>query len=116
MRSRPGRLTFPFRPPRPPRSMQERKMHRKLLYLLAVGLFLPLASAGAADRDPVISRCLVTLAEGGDLTLPAREPGPLVSMEGKEGMQFKKDTAIGRIDDSEATAQKKIKFSEYKGA
>ena len=89
-------------------------MHRKLLCLLAVGLLLPSASASAAD--PVISRCLVTLTEGGDLTLPAREPGPLVAMEAKEGMQVKKDTTIGRIDDSESTAQKRIKYSEYKAA
>src|SRR5438477_486311 len=94
--------------------MQERKMHRTLLCMLVVGLLLPPGRAGAAD--PVIDRCLVTLTEGGDLTLPAREPGPLVAMEGKEGMQVKKDMTIGRIDDSEAIAQKKIKSSEYNAA
>jgi macrolide-specific efflux system membrane fusion protein len=61
--------------------------------------------------DPVIEHCLVSLIE--EAQIPGREPGVLVALEAKEGLQVKAGTIIGRIDDSEPTAVKRVKMKEH---
>ncbi len=61
--------------------------------------------------DPVIEHCLVSLIE--EAQIPGREPGVVAALEAKEGMQVKAGTIIGRIDDSEPTALKRVKMKEH---
>jgi multidrug efflux pump subunit AcrA (membrane-fusion protein) len=69
------------------------------------------AVAAPSSGDPVVEHCLVSLIE--EAQIPGREPGVLAALEAKEGLQVKAGTVIGRIDDSEPTAQKRIKSKEH---
>ncbi len=69
------------------------------------------AVAAPSSGDPVVEHCLVSLIE--EAQIPGREPGVLAALEAKEGLQVKAGTVIGRIDDSEPTAQKRIKLKEH---
>jgi len=99
-------------------------MQGKIFYtLLVLTSCLPLAGAAppaaapkesAGSHDPVIKNCLITLIQ--ELPLPAREAGPLAALEATEGMQVKKDMIVGRIDDSDAIAAKKVKSYEANAA
>jgi multidrug efflux pump subunit AcrA (membrane-fusion protein) len=70
--------------------------------------------AEGAIVDPVVENCLVSLIE--EAQVPGREPGVLVALEAKEGMQVKAGGMIGRIDDSEPTMDKRIKTKEFETA
>jgi len=66
------------------------------------------------NGDPVLKHCLVSLIE--EVQLPGREPGVLAAVDAKEGMQVKAGDVLGRIDDSEAVVQKRVKTLEYETA
>lgn len=70
--------------------------------------------AGAAPTDPVLKHCLVSLIE--EVQLPGREPGVLIALDAKEGMQVSAGDVLGRIDDTEATVAKRVKQLEHETA
>ena len=63
--------------------------------------------------DPVITG-LVKVAD--EIKLPAKEPGVLVQLAVKDGMQVSAGQIIGKIDDSEPTMQKEAATAAYKAA
>ncbi len=71
-------------------------------------------SSPAPAAGPVISHCLVAVAE--EAQVPGKEAGVLMALEGKEGLEVKAGTTLGHVDDTEPTVQKKVKQAEHDGA
>jgi multidrug resistance efflux pump len=66
------------------------------------------ASGSAASQQPrsdyvLMENCLVSLID--DLEMTAQEDGLLLSLEGREGMDVRKDLQLAQIDDREAKAK-----------
>src|ERR1700704_4469650 len=94
------------------RSHSEETMRRKLFFLIvALAAVLPFSAAAPPAADPVLHQCLVKLIDESQLS--CREPGVLMSLEAKEGMQVKKGMSLGHLDDSEPQVQNKIKTFEH---
>ena len=98
------------------------KPYIKLSLLLASAVIpatglLTLSGMAAAPPggDVVVNNCLVSLTNK-DVSIPALEPGPIVALEAKEGMQVKAGMRLGRIDDREANVQWRVKDFEYQAA
>jgi multidrug efflux pump subunit AcrA (membrane-fusion protein) len=70
------------------------------------------ASAGlAADVEPVLERCLVSLIE--EAKVPAREAGVLVELPLREGDTLAKGDEIARIDDDQPRMEKRRAQAEH---
>jgi len=66
------------------------------------------------DRFITPDDCSVSLIE--EREVPAGEAGTIMALEAREGMLVKEGTVLGKVDDREATAQKRIKLFEYQAA
>jgi multidrug efflux pump subunit AcrA (membrane-fusion protein) len=60
----------------------------------------PRAAMSLSSNTLTIPRCLVTLVNDGDVHVPARESGQLVSVAVREGQQVTKEQLLAQIDDS----------------
>ncbi len=87
------------------------------LKIIALSLSMALAGLGAtsAQKPPAgnvaeIKDCYVSLIE--EAQVPGREPGALVEVKVKEGMEVKTGDILARIDDSEPAMQKQLKQIE----
>ena len=69
------------------------------------------AKIPSSIEDPVVKDCLISFID--EAQVPGREPGVLVALEAKEGLQVKANGVVGRIDDSQPTMEKRIKQREY---
>src|SRR3954451_16550946 len=67
----------------------------------------------AQPGNPVIHG-VVRVAD--QIKLPAKEPGVLVQLAVKEGMQAKVGEVIGKIDDSEPQMKREAALADYRGA
>ena len=65
----------------------------------------------AADKEPVLTRCLISLVE--EARVPAREAGVLVELSIKEGQTLARGDAIARIDDSQPRFEKQKAKAEH---
>jgi multidrug efflux pump subunit AcrA (membrane-fusion protein) len=75
---------------------------------------LPIASVGsarAAEAEPVLERCLVSLIE--EAKVPAREAGVLVELPLREGDTLAKGDEIARIDDDQPRMEKRRAQAEH---
>jgi multidrug efflux pump subunit AcrA (membrane-fusion protein) len=71
------------------------------------------AQTAAQVSDPVVE-ALVKVAD--EIKLPAKEPGVLVQLAVKEGMQVRAGQVIAKIDDSEPVMTKKAASAAYAAA
>jgi multidrug efflux pump subunit AcrA (membrane-fusion protein) len=78
------------------------------LLALAIG---PGRLAGAAEGEPVLERCLVSLIE--EAKIPARESGVLVELPLREGDTLAKGDEIARIDDDQPRMEKRRAQAEH---
>ena len=83
---------------------------------LAVGLsmmasLLPGSPAVAAEGEPVLERCLVSLVE--EAQVPAREAGVLVELQIREGDVVSRGDLIARIDDSQPDFDRRKAVAEH---
>ena len=69
------------------------------------------ASLLAADAEPVLTRCLVSLVE--EARVPAREAGVLVELSIKEGDTLARGDTIARIDDSQPRFEQRKAKAEH---
>lgn len=67
--------------------------------------------AGAADGEPVLERCLVSLIE--EAKIPAREAGVLVELPLREGDTLARGDEIARIDDDQPRMEKRRAQAEH---
>ena len=65
----------------------------------------------AADAEPVLTRCLVSLVE--EARVPAREAGVLVELSIKEGDTLARGDTIARIDDSQPRFEQRKAKAEH---
>jgi len=81
--------------------------------LMASGLVLLLAAgaAAAADGEPVLERCLVSLEE--EAKVPAREAGVLVQLAVREGAIVSKGDVIAKIDDNQPQMERRKAKAEH---
>jgi macrolide-specific efflux system membrane fusion protein len=80
---------------------------------MASGLVLLLAAgaAAAADGEPVLERCLVSLEE--EAKVPAREAGVLVQLAVREGAIVSKGDVIAKIDDNQPQMERRKAKAEH---
>jgi len=71
-------------------------------------------AAAPSGKDPVIENCRVELIQG--VEVPGIEPGVLMSLEAKEGMDVRQGTTLGHIDDREPKMQRIISKLEHEAA
>jgi macrolide-specific efflux system membrane fusion protein len=69
------------------------------------------AAARAADPEPVLERCLVSLMD--EAKVPAREAGVLVELPVREGDTVAKGEVIARIDDNQPQMEKRKAQAEH---
>ena len=81
--------------------------------LLAAIAAPSLAQPTAQVSDPVVTG-LVKVAD--EIKLPAKEPGVLIQLAVKDGMQVRAGDVIGKIDDSEPQMQKRAAKAAYQAA
>lgn len=67
--------------------------------------------APAADGEPVLDRCLVSLVE--EAQVPAREAGVLVELQIREGDVVSRGDLIARIDDSQPDFDRRKAVAEH---
>lgn len=70
-----------------------------------------------AQADPslaVLDHCMVSLIDNVDV--PAQEPGQLIAVEAKEGLEIEAGTHLATIDDRQPQVQKRLAQVEYKRA
>ncbi len=72
---------------------------------------LAVSPAAAADEEPVLERCLVSLIQ--EAEVPAREGGVLVELLIREGDTVKRGELIARIDDNQARFDHKKAVAEH---
>jgi len=78
----------------------------------ALAVSVPVGEATAqeftpsASENPVLPHCLVTIKE--EVSVPAQEPGVLVTLNVQEGDQVQPNQELGRIDDGERRIQRKL--------
>jgi len=75
---------------------------------------LAVAPAAAADTDPVLERCLVSLVE--EAKVPAREAGVLVELVAREGDVVAKGDVIAKIDDNQPQMERRKARAEHEQA
>lgn len=78
-------------------------------WLAAVSVAL--STAVAADGEPVLERCLVSLVE--EAQVPAREAGVLVELQIREGDVVTRGELIARIDDSQPDFDRRKAEAEH---
>ena len=88
----------------------------RLFACLAVGLFV--AGIGmsprpvmAAEGEPVLERCIVSLVE--EAEVPAREAGVLLELQIREGDVVSRGDLIARIDDSQPDFDRRKAVAEH---
>ena len=76
-------------------------------------VLLPNTSSLVAEtpREPVLTRCLVSVVE--EARIPAREAGVLLELSVKEGDEVRRGGAIARIDDSQPRFEKQKASAEH---
>lgn len=67
--------------------------------------------AGAADPEPVLERCLVSLID--EAKVPAREAGVLVELPVREGDVVAKGDVIAKIDDNQPQMERRKAQAEH---
>ena len=72
---------------------------------------LPSPVGRAADGEPVLERCLVSLME--EAKVPAREAGVLVELLAREGDVVKQGDTIARIDDNQPQMERRKAKAEH---
>jgi multidrug efflux pump subunit AcrA (membrane-fusion protein) len=72
------------------------------------------AVAAAADSEPVLERCLVSLVE--EAKVPAREAGVLVDLVAREGDVVAKGDVIAKIDDNQPQMERRKARAEHEQA
>ena len=77
----------------------------------ACGAVLIVAGTAAADGEPVLERCLVSLEE--EAKVPAREAGVLVQLTVREGATVSKGDVIAKIDDNQPQMEKRKAKAEH---
>jgi multidrug efflux pump subunit AcrA (membrane-fusion protein) len=82
-----------------------------LLQLVVLALVLLPAAAHAADADPVLERCLVSLME--EAKVPARESGVLEELLAREGDVVKQGDVIAKIDDNQPQMEQRKAKAEH---
>jgi multidrug efflux pump subunit AcrA (membrane-fusion protein) len=81
-------------------------------FMLAIALaVLPSLVGRAADGEPVLERCLVSLME--EAKVPAREAGVLVELLAREGDVVKQGDTIARIDDNQPQMERRKAKAEH---
>ncbi|MFM7291189.1 MAG: hypothetical protein ACKO6B_08165, partial [Planctomycetia bacterium] len=80
------------------------------LFAAAVAL-LPAAVCPAADAEPVLERCLVSLVE--EAKVPAREAGVLEQLVIREGDVLKRGAVIAKIDDNQPQMERRKAKAEH---
>lgn len=97
-----------------------KKKHRRhqvdiMKYILGAMfcVLLPNTSSLVAEtpREPVLTRCLVSVVE--EARIPAREAGVLLELSVKEGDEVRRGGAIARIDDSQPRFEKQKASAEH---
>ncbi|NCX99621.1 MAG: biotin/lipoyl-binding protein, partial [Planctomycetia bacterium] len=68
----------------------------------------------AAEGEPVVDRCLVSLME--EAKVPAREAGVLVELGVREGDVVEKGALIAKIDDSQPQMERRKARAEHEQA
>ena len=92
-------------------------MPRKFLNLTAILLLL---GAGESADDSTstqvarLSRCLVSLVE--EVEVPAQEPGQLIAVEAREGLEVEAGQLLAQIDDQQAQQARKLATIEHRSA
>ena len=80
--------------------------------MVAVALtLLSAATAHAADAEPVLERCLVSLME--EAKVPAREGGVLEELLAREGDVVKRGDVIAKIDDNQPQMERRKAKAEH---
>lgn len=87
--------------------------HRLWLTPSIVSLALAMGSghAAAAEGEPVLDRCLVSLVE--EAQVPAREAGVLVELQIREGDVVSRGDLIARMDDSQPDFDRRKAVAEH---
>jgi len=75
---------------------------------------LAVARAAAADPDPVLERCLVSLVE--EAKVPAREAGVLFELVAREGDVVARGDVIAKIDDNQPQMERRKAKAEHEQA
>src|SRR3954467_8553150 len=70
----------------------------------------------AQPNNSVIKDIKGVVRVADQIKLPAKEPGVLVQLAVKEGMQVKAGQDIGKIDDSEPQMKREAALADYRGA
>ena len=81
---------------------------------LAVWLGAAALATANPNGEPVLERCLVSLAD--EAKVPAREAGVLVELAVREGDKVTKDQVIGRIADDQPQMEKRKAQAEFEQA
>jgi hypothetical protein len=76
-----------------------------------VALLVAAGTAAAADSEPVLERCLVSLEE--EAKVPAREAGVLVQLTVREGATVSKGDVIAKIDDNQPQMERRKAKAEH---
>ncbi len=83
-----------------------------LAAMWAVVVLMPrLSAVVAAEGEPVLERCLVSLVE--EAQVPAREAGVLVELQVREGDVVSRGDLIARIDDSQPDFDRRKAVAEH---
>ena len=81
------------------------------VWLAAAVVIAAGGAARAADGEPVLERCLVSLID--EAKVPAREAGVLVELPVREGDAVSKGDVIARIDDNQPQMEKRKAQAEH---
>jgi multidrug efflux pump subunit AcrA (membrane-fusion protein) len=83
---------------------------RACMHVVALAV-VPAAVGRAADAEPVLERCLVSLVE--EAKVPAREAGVLEQLLIREGDVLKRGTVIAKIDDNQPQMERRKAKAEH---
>jgi len=84
---------------------------RSAVHLLIALAVLASSTARAADGEPVLERCLVSLME--EAKVPAREAGVLEELLAREGDVVKRGDVIAKIDDNQPQMERRKAKAEH---
>jgi multidrug efflux pump subunit AcrA (membrane-fusion protein) len=82
--------------------------------VIAAGFVLPAAAMANPNGEPVLERCLVSLAD--EAKVPAQEAGVLVELAVREGDKVTKNQVIARIADDQPQMEKRRAKAEHEQA
>jgi multidrug efflux pump subunit AcrA (membrane-fusion protein) len=82
--------------------------------VMAAGFVLPSAAVANPNGEPVLERCLVSLAD--EAKVPAQEAGVLVELAVREGDKVTKNQVIARIADDQPQMEKRRAKAEHEQA